>query len=310
MVHGRFLISPAESRERFLPNKQNWHECHKTARVTVGLGVRKGSGALSEKKSSGDWVGSSRRGGMPGGDTMGCVRPASQALWLGRKEERKVCVGRSVWSWTVEEGLRGSEVGGKGLNWEKGMRKRENGELESRHCSAKRRSGCNFGWIEMLVLYQYVFCHLSLCASSGNWVCWAYSQLLGKIIWGFHVQGFIRFAGVWCQAAPTKCTWGASVLCMARSTLPNRHWGCTINVKTGRIAPDGKYSVSYLWMQHLCLAFIKFRLVFCMFVTTPCFLLGNSLQRVQHPPLSWLSSPHPSKHHLNPSWKGLVSPVE
>jgi len=50
MVHGHFLISPAESRERFSPNRQCWHECHVTARVTVGLGVQKGFGVLSEKK--------------------------------------------------------------------------------------------------------------------------------------------------------------------------------------------------------------------------------------------------------------------
>lgn len=84
------MLSDFSGRERFSPNKQNWHECHMTARMTAGLGVQKGFGALSEKKSSGDWLGSARRGGVPGGDTMGCVKPgsrtASQALWLGRKE--------------------------------------------------------------------------------------------------------------------------------------------------------------------------------------------------------------------------------
>lgn len=55
--------------------------------------------------------------------------------------------------------------------------------------------------------------------------------------------------------------------------FPSQHWGCIINVKTGRMAPGGKYSVSHPWMQHLSLAFIKFRLFLCMFVATPCFLL-------------------------------------
>ncbi|XP_072203668.1 uncharacterized protein [Excalfactoria chinensis] len=52
---------------RFSPNRQRWHECHVTARVTVGLSIQKGFGVLSEKKGSGVWVGSSRRGETPMG---------------------------------------------------------------------------------------------------------------------------------------------------------------------------------------------------------------------------------------------------
>lgn len=65
----------------------------------------------------------------------------------------------------------------------------------------------------------------------------------------------------------------APVLCMAGSrALPKSTLGLHNQCEDWKDGPRWEI-VSHPWMQHLSLAFIKFRLFLCMFVATPCFLL-------------------------------------
>lgn len=128
-------------------------------------GLRSLGGFLQERRHA-------RRGrhGMCQTSLLGCLpgsvtwqKGPANGMW-GNKSLELNREGGSAWTWNGGERAELKE------------RNEEMGEwwMGERTLQRQKEIWCNFGWIGMLVLYQYVFCYLSLCASSGSWVCWAW----------------------------------------------------------------------------------------------------------------------------------------